>query len=148
MIWTLEKTKIVGSIHLHVTLHHQFVTPKVDRSASTMQQFDLVLKHALVNGAFNADIGVKNGLITALGLGLASTDDTEVIDCKGAVVTPGGIDGHVHLAQDQSPRAKEAGYRCADNSMYTSLDHSMFPTNCQIQSRLAREAPLLAVRPR
>jgi imidazolonepropionase-like amidohydrolase len=112
-----------------------------------MQQFDLVLKNALVNGAFNADIGVKNGLITALGLGLASTDDTEVIDCKGAVVTPGGIDGHVHLAQDQSPRAKQAGYRCADNSMYTSLGHSELRADCQVQSKPAREALLLVVQP-
>jgi imidazolonepropionase-like amidohydrolase len=113
-----------------------------------MQQFDLVLKNALVNGAFQADIGVKNGLITALGLGLASTDDTEVIDCKGAVVTPGGIDGHVHLAQDQSPRAKQAGYRCADNSMYISIDHSMLRTNSQTQSKPARGAPLLVAQPR
>jgi imidazolonepropionase-like amidohydrolase len=101
-----------------------------------------------VNGAFQADIGVKNGLITALGLSLASTDDTEVIDCKGAVVTPGGIDGHVHLAQDQSPRAKQAGYRCADNSVYTSLDHSVLQANCRMQSKLAREAPLPVVQPR
>lgn len=94
-----------------------------------MQQFDLVLKNAFVNGAFNADIGIKNGLITALGLGLTLTDDTQVVDCKGAVVTPGGIDGHVHLAQDQSPRAKQAGYRCADNSVYYSLGRIVLTTD-------------------
>jgi hypothetical protein len=148
MILTLEETTDCWSRESLVLLHHQFVPCKVDCSTSTMQQFDLVLKNALVNGAFQADIGVKNGLITALGLGLALTDDTEVIDCKGAVVTPGGIDGHVHLAQDQSPRAKQAGYRCADSSMYASLNHSMIQTNPQMQSRPAREAPLLVVQPR
>ncbi|KAI5247871.1 D-hydantoinase [Aureobasidium subglaciale] len=80
-----------------------------------MQEFDLVLKNAFVNGAYVADIGVKGGIITALGLNLSPTEDTQIIDCERAIVTPGGIDGHVHLAQDQSPRAKEAGYRCADN---------------------------------
>ena len=94
-----------------------------------MQEFDVILKNALVNGAFKADICIKNGLITALGIGLVSTDDTQTIDCKGAVVTPGGIDGHVHLAQDQSPRAKQAGYRCADNSKLTATHDKSSETN-------------------
>jgi imidazolonepropionase-like amidohydrolase len=112
-----RKPEVVGEVSriVHFTNLHQ---AKAIAKAPLMQQFDLVLKNAFVNGAFNADIGIKNGLITALGLGLTLTDDTQVVDCKGAVVTPGGIDGHVHLAQDQSPRAKQAGYRCADNSVY------------------------------
>lgn len=113
-----------------------------------MQEFDLILKNALVNGAFKADIGIKNGLITALGIGLVSTDDTQIIDCKGAVVTPGGIDGHVHLAQDQSPRAKQAGYRCADNSKLTESNGDSSEADRKTQSRLAREALWLAGRRR
>jgi len=106
-----------------------------------MQEFDLIIKNASVNGAFKADIGIKNGLITALGIGLVSTDDTKVIDCKGAVVTPGGIDGHVHLAQDQSPRAKQAGYRCADNSKLIASHEELVKTDKDVKSRPAREAP-------
>lgn len=81
-----------------------------------MQEFDLVLRNALVNGISICDIGVKDGIITAIGLSLVATEDTQIIDCEGAVVTPGGVDGHVHLAQDRSPRAREAGYKCADDS--------------------------------
>lgn len=81
-----------------------------------MQAFDVILRNAFVNGAFVCDIGIKHGVISALGLDLVPSEDTEVIDCEGAVVTPGGIDGHVHLAQDRSPRAREAGYVCADTS--------------------------------
>ncbi|KAI6792996.1 hypothetical protein KC361_g6434 [Hortaea werneckii] len=79
-----------------------------------MQEYDTVLRNAYVNGSYISDIGVKNGIIVALGNSLATTEGTKVIDCEFAVVTPGGIDGHVHLAQDRSPRAKEAGYKSAD----------------------------------
>jgi dihydropyrimidinase len=81
-----------------------------------MQEFDIILRNACANGSYICDIGIKNEVISALGLGLIATEDTEVIDCKGAVVTPGGVDGHVHLAQDRSPRACEAGYVSADTS--------------------------------
>jgi dihydropyrimidinase len=83
-----------------------------------MQWLDVILRDACVNGAFTCDIGIKNGIITALGVGLAASEDTEIIYCDNAIVTPGGIDGHVHLAQDRSPRAKEAGYTCADTSKF------------------------------
>lgn len=78
---------------------------------------DLILRDANINGAYICDIGVKNGIISSLGLGIHASPTTQVIDCKGATVTPGGIDGHVHLAQDRSPRARESGYVCADNCM-------------------------------
>jgi dihydropyrimidinase len=80
------------------------------------QEFEVVLRNACVNGSYICDIGIKRGVITALGLDLIATENTEVIDCEGAVVTPGGIDGHVHLSQDRSPRAREAGYVNADTS--------------------------------
>ena len=82
----------------------------------TMQEFDTILRNACVNGSYTCDIGIKNQLISAMGLGLVATEDTEIIDCEGAVVTPGGVDGHVRLAQDRSPRARAAGYVSADTS--------------------------------
>ena len=81
-----------------------------------MSDFDLILRNACVNGAFVSDIGVKNGIITSLGFDLIASTDTKVIECDGAVVTPGGVDGHVHLAQDQSIDALAGGYVCADSS--------------------------------
>ncbi|KAF5626311.1 allantoinase [Fusarium tjaetaba] len=79
-----------------------------------MQEFDTILRNAHVNGSFVCDIGIKRGVIVGLGVGLVATEDTQIIDCNGAIVTPGGVDGHVHLSQDRSPRAQEAGYTSAD----------------------------------
>ena len=86
-----------------------------------MQEFDTILRNACVNGSFFCDIGIKRGVIVGLGIDLVATEDTEIINCEGAVVTPGGIDGHVHLSQDRSPRAREAGYVSADTSTYYVL---------------------------
>jgi dihydropyrimidinase len=83
-----------------------------------MQEFDVILRNACVNGSHLCDIGIKHGLITAMGLGLVATEDTEIVDCEDAVVTPGGVDAHVHLSQDRSPRAFEAGYVSADTGNY------------------------------
>lgn len=81
---------------------------------SRMRQHDMILRNACVNGAFTCDIGIKDELIVSLGSNLTESEETTVIDCEGAVVTPGGIDGHVHLAQDRSPRARAARYKSAD----------------------------------
>ncbi|MFD1704934.1 dihydropyrimidinase [Methylopila henanensis] len=62
--------------------------------------FDLLIKGGVVATAsdvFRADIGVRDGVIAALGLDLGAAD--EVIDASGKLVLPGGIDSHVHIAQ-------------------------------------------------
>ena len=84
------------------------------KTQAAMQEFDTILRNANVNGAYISDIGIKKGVITAIAPDLVATEDSEIIDCDFAVVTPGGIDGHVHLSQDRSPRALEAGYVSAD----------------------------------
>jgi len=48
-------------------------------------------------------IAVKSGKITAIGEQLAGGPSTKVIDAQGAYVTPGGVDSHVHLDQDNCP---------------------------------------------
>jgi dihydropyrimidinase len=49
-------------------------------------------------------IGIKNGKIFCLASDLSpSGPHTRVIDAEGAYVTPGGVDSHVHLAQDNAP---------------------------------------------
>jgi dihydropyrimidinase len=97
-----------------------------------MQSFDVILRNAHVNGAFSCDIGIKRGVISSLSMNLVASEDTEIIECENAIVTPGGIDGHVHLAQDKSPRAQEAGYQCADTSMQSVsiiVSSTATPTN-------------------
>lgn len=55
-------------------------------------------------GVETADIGIMDGKIVVIGkdLGLAAR---ETVDATGKIVTPGGIDSHVHLDQP-SPSAK------------------------------------------
>lgn len=65
-----------------------------------MPQFDLVIRNgqiATASDVFYADIGVRDGVIAALGTDLG--DAAEVIDASGKLVLPGGIDAHCHLDQ-------------------------------------------------
>ena len=76
-----------------------------------MSNFDLVVKNAHVATAsdtFHADIGVKDGQITALAARL--TGAATEIDAAGRWVTPGGIDAHCHIDQPSSD-----GSQCADD---------------------------------
>ncbi|CAN8104895.1 unnamed protein product [Discula destructiva] len=49
------------------------------------------------------DIGIKNGKITCIGQDLDASPETHVVDAEGAYITPGGVDSHVHVEQDNSP---------------------------------------------
>ncbi|UFN48492.1 dihydropyrimidinase [Roseomonas sp. OT10] len=65
-----------------------------------MQRFDTVIRGGTVVTAadtMQADIGILNGAIAAIGRGL-SPGATE-IDAGGLLVLPGGIDSHCHIAQ-------------------------------------------------
>jgi dihydropyrimidinase len=62
--------------------------------------FDCVIRGGHVGTAideFDADIGIKDGVIAAIGRNLPS-GATE-IDAKGKLVLPGGIDAHAHIEQ-------------------------------------------------
>lgn len=63
-------------------------------------RFDTVIRHGTVvtaSDTFVSDVGIKDGRIAALALGLDDAD--QVIDATGLFVLPGGIDSHVHLDQ-------------------------------------------------
>jgi dihydropyrimidinase len=71
--------------------------------------FDLVVRRACVataSDSFTCDIGIRNGLITQLGLDLAR--GAHEIDAAGRVVTPGGVDAHCHLDQPMEAPARMA----------------------------------------
>jgi len=64
-----------------------------------MADFDLVIRGGVIadgsGGAlFEADVAVSNGLIAAVGKGLAR--GREEIAAKGLLVTPGFVDIHTH----------------------------------------------------
>ncbi|KAI1829224.1 hypothetical protein DTO006G1_9814 [Penicillium roqueforti] len=84
------------------------------------------------------EIGVRAGKIVLLGQSLPRTSGTRIIDAKGAYVTPGGVDSHVHLAQSESPDGDnwETGTRGAIAGGTTTVlgfasqhktDESLFP---------------------
>src|SRR5688572_26057636 len=62
--------------------------------------YDLIIANGTVATAadiFQADIGIREGKIAALGSRLGTAAET--IDASGRLVLPGGIDSHVHIAQ-------------------------------------------------
>jgi len=66
--------------------------------------FDTIIAGGTVSTAsdtFEADVAIKDGVIAALGRNLGGA--AEVIDATGKHVLPGGIDSHVHLAEDKGP---------------------------------------------
>jgi dihydropyrimidinase len=65
-----------------------------------MHEYDLVIRGGTLATAaevFEADIGIKDGVIAALGRNLSRGE--EEIAAKGMVVTPGGLDSHCHLEE-------------------------------------------------
>src|SRR4051812_29699235 len=50
---------------------------------------------------FRCDVGISGGKITALGENLGNAN--EIVDARGKLVLPGGIDSHVHIAQPSAP---------------------------------------------
>ena len=69
-----------------------------------MNDYDLIVRNAhiaTVADRYQADIGIRDGRIVTIAQELAG-DAREVIDAQGRLVTPGGVDGHVHLDQPTS----------------------------------------------
>lgn len=68
--------------------------------------FDVVIKNGIIVNASgiieppNSDIAIVDGTIACIGRGL---EGKKTIDAKGGYITPGGIDGHVHLDQERRP---------------------------------------------
>lgn len=64
--------------------------------------FDLVIKNGTIVTAadtYSADIGISDGQIAALGVGLEGRD---TIDATDKLVMPGGIEAHCHIAQESA----------------------------------------------
>lgn len=66
-----------------------------------MARFDTVVLNGTAvlpgHGAVRADIGVKEGRISAVGDSIPTTDADEVIDAGNRLVLPGAVDAHFHL---------------------------------------------------
>jgi dihydropyrimidinase len=76
-----------------------------------MSDFDLVIRSGTVATAADTvacDVGIKDGIVAALGRRLAP--GMREIDARGKLVLPGGVDSHCHIEQRSS-----AGVVCADD---------------------------------
>ncbi len=68
--------------------------------------FDTIISGGTVTNAcstFRADVGIRDGKIAALGLGLGEARQS--IDATGKHVVPGGIETHCHIAQESATGA-------------------------------------------
>ncbi|KAH9903525.1 hypothetical protein F4778DRAFT_780912 [Xylariomycetidae sp. FL2044] len=66
------------------------------------------------------EIGISGGKIACIGRNLESASSSDavkpkIVDAEGAYITPGGVDSHVHIQQDNSPTGDtwETGSRSA-----------------------------------
>ena len=69
-----------------------------------MSKLDTIIRGGRVANASDTvacDVGIRGGRIVALGEDLGTAE--EVIDARGRLVLPGGIDSHVHLSQPSGP---------------------------------------------
>ena len=63
-------------------------------------RFDTVIRNGTIVTAtdtYVADIGIAGERIAAIGVGLPVENAQKVIDARGMMVIPGGIDVHTHL---------------------------------------------------
>ena len=61
---------------------------------------ELIIRNGLIVtavGRTDADLRIRNGVIAEIGRNLTAAAGAQVIDAKGMLVLPGGIDPHVHL---------------------------------------------------
>ncbi|KAK8091595.1 hypothetical protein PG997_001956 [Apiospora hydei] len=84
------------------------------------RNLDLIIRNGRIVTAsevltLGVELGVKNGKIHCIGQSLKAGPETEVVDAQGAYITPGGVDSHVHIQQDNSPTGDtwETGSRSA-----------------------------------
>lgn len=97
--------------------------------------FDLVIHNGYIATASdvlppNTYIGIKNGVIDTITSSPISGE--RVIDCEGGFITPGGIDSHVHIDQDNAPTGDnfESGSRSAlAGGTTTMLPFAIQPKN-------------------
>src|SRR5579859_6295257 len=68
--------------------------------ATAQQGAELVIRNGLIVtavGRTEGDLRIRNGTIAEIGPNLTAAPGARVIDAKGMLVLPGGVDPHVHL---------------------------------------------------
>ncbi|WP_420391797.1 dihydropyrimidinase [Acuticoccus sp.] len=106
-----------------------------------MGPFDIVIANGTVATAadvFAADIGIRDGVVAALGRGLTGA---EVIDATDRLVLPGGIDSHVHIDQPSGEGITMADtFETGTRSALLGGNTMVLPFCLQERGRTLREA--------
>src|ERR1700704_602398 len=74
--------------------------------ASAQQPAELIIRNGLIVtavGRTEGDLRIRNGTIAEIGLNLTAAAGARVIDARGMLVLPGGVDPHVHLTPTRTP---------------------------------------------
>lgn len=107
-----------------------------------MSAFDLVIRNArcaTASDVFEADIGIRDGRIAALGQALAT--GRKEIDAAGRWVLPGGIDGHCHFDQPTNDGTRMADdFLTGTRSAACGGTTTIIPFACQQRGHSLREA--------
>lgn len=79
------------------------------RAARGLEKADLVLKNGRIVNVFTealeqADVAVCGGRI----VGIGNYEGKQEIDCQGAFIAPGFLDGHIHLESSMMDPAEFA----------------------------------------
>ncbi len=105
-----------------------------------MDGFDLVIRGgtiATASDVFDADIGIRDGRIAALGENLAGAEE---IDAGGKLVLPGGIDAHVHLDQpEKGDLAMADDFRSGTRAAAAGGTTTIMPFACQFRGQSLRQ---------
>ena len=73
---------------------------------AAQQPTELIIRNGLVVtavGRMESDLRIRNGVIAEIGRNLSAPTGAQVIDAKGLLVLPGGVDPHVHLTPVRTP---------------------------------------------
>jgi dihydropyrimidinase len=107
-----------------------------------VNEFELVIRNARAATAadvFECDIGIKDGRIAALAVGLR--EGAREIDARGRWVLPGGIDGHCHMDQPMTDGSTMADdFRSGTLSAACGGTTTVIPFACQLKGQSLRDA--------
>lgn len=116
----LADTELIAKIEKDFTLYGEEskfgggknIRDGMSQSTRIVDSADLIITNAIImdyTGIYKADIGIKNGLILAIGKsgnpdncdgitkGLEIGANTEILSAEGKIITAGGIDSHIHF---------------------------------------------------
>lgn len=101
---------------------------------------DLAIRGGLLATAtdtFRADIGIRDGRIVTIAEAVTDADD--VIDAKGHIVMPGGIEAHCHIAQESG-----MGVMTSDDYQSGSISAAFGGNSCFVPFAAQKKGQSLA----